>query len=86
MSDTQPAEETLTPHARHILQHLTEIGTWANRGELAKRMQKNKLNKWDIVLLEKLVEGGLIETRKTPFHGPIGFEWQYRITSVEGSP
>jgi hypothetical protein len=49
-------------------------------------MQKNKLNKWDIVLLEKLVEGGLIETRKTPFHGPIGFEWQYRITSVEGSP
>lgn len=85
MADTQSTEETLTPHARHILQHLTEIGTWANRGELAKRMQKNKLNKWDVTLLEKLAESGLIETRKTPFHGPIGFEWQYRIVATEES-
>jgi hypothetical protein len=48
-------------------------------------MQKNKLNKWDVTLLEKLAESGLIETRKTPFHGPIGFEWQYRIAPTEES-
>ena len=41
--------------------------------------------KWDIVLLGKLADAGLIETRQIPHHGPIGYEWQYRAVSIDQS-
>lgn len=36
-----------------------------------------------MVLLDKLAEGGLIETRQIPRHGPIGYEWQYRAVQID---
>lgn len=67
-----------TPKARAILDILREVAGWIGRSELATCLNKNALNKWDIVLLSKLEEAGLIETRQIPHHGPIGYEWQYR--------
>lgn len=71
----------LTPKAQAILDVLQEVGEWIGRSELAKRLNKNALNKWDIVLLSKLGDAGLIEMRQIPHHGPIGYEWQYRAIS-----
>jgi hypothetical protein len=48
---------------------------------LGDTANKNALNKWDIVLLGKLADAGLIETQQVPHHGPIGYEWQYRAKS-----
>ncbi len=68
----------LTPQAQQILDALREVGTWVNRTELAKRVNKTALNKWDVILLAKLVDAGLVETMQIPRHGPIGYEWKYR--------
>jgi hypothetical protein len=68
----------LTPQAQQILEALREAGIWVNRTELAKRVNKTALNKWDVILLAKLVDAGLIETMQIPRHGPIGYEWKYR--------
>ena len=74
-------EYDLTPRAWEHLNALREVGTWIGRSELATRLNRNALNKWDIRLLSKLADAGLIETRRIPHHGPIGYEWQYRAVS-----
>jgi len=73
-----PSETPLTPQAEEILRVLREAGEWMNRAELAKRSGKSALNKWDVILLAKLAEAGLIEVMQVPRHGPIGYEWRYR--------
>ncbi len=78
MNEDQPSESPLTPQARHIYELLSEAGKWVGRAELATKLGKSTLNKWDIALLARLTALGLIESRKIPYHGPIGYEWQYR--------
>ncbi len=77
-----PSPSHLTPQAKKILDELRKAEDWLNRTELAKRVGKSALNKWDIVLLAKLVEAGLIETDQVPRHGPIGYEWKYRAVTA----
>lgn len=78
MSSSSVNPTPLTPQAQQILDALREAGTWVNRTELARRVNKTALNKWDVILLAKLVDAGLIETMQIPRHGPIGYEWKYR--------
>jgi hypothetical protein len=66
-----------------LLEALREANDWINRSELARRTEKSALNKWDMVLLGKLADARLIETRQIPRHGPIGYEWQYRAVQVD---
>jgi hypothetical protein len=79
----QRHDPNLTPQAELLLKALHEAATWINRSELARRTAKSALNKWDFVLLDKLADARLIETRKIPRHGPIGYEWQYRALPVD---
>lgn len=72
----------LTPQAQQLLDALREAEDWINRTELAKRVNKTALNKWDVILLAKLVDAGLIETMQIPRHGPIGYEWKYRAVPL----
>lgn len=74
-----PSSTHLTPQAQQLLDALREAGDWINRTELAKRAGKSALNKWDVILLAKLAAAGLIETMQIPRHGPIGYEWKYRV-------
>jgi len=78
MSSPSPNLIPLTPQAQQILDALHQAADWINRTELAKRLGKTALNKWDVILLAKLVDAGLIETMQIPRHGPIGYEWRYR--------
>lgn len=64
--------------AEKLLSVLQDHDDWINRSCLAQKMQKSALNKWDVVLLNKLAEWDFIDTRKVRHHGPIGYEWQYR--------
>lgn len=82
MSDPKH-ESSLTPQAALLLEALRETNDWMNRSELARRTEKSALNKWDMVLLGKLADAGLIETRQIPRHGPIGYEWQYRAVQID---
>jgi hypothetical protein len=75
----------LTPQGQQILDALRQADGWVGRATLAGKIQKPALNKWDIALLGKLETAGLIETRKVPHHGPIGYEWQYRAVTEEPS-
>lgn len=82
---TNPSEYKPTPKAQELLDALHEAGEWISRSALASKLNKNALNKWDIVLLGKLADAGLIEVRQIPHHGPIGYEWQYRALSKNKS-
>ena len=73
-----PSNYKPTAKAQAILDALIDAGEWIGRSDLAKRLEKKSLNKWDVVLLSKLTEAGLIESQQIPHHGPIGYEWQYR--------
>jgi hypothetical protein len=76
---SQPPDSTeLTPQGQILLNALREADDWINRSAIAKIAGKSALNKWDLVLLERLAEAGLIETKQIPRHGPIGYEWRYR--------
>jgi hypothetical protein len=68
----------LTPCAQQLYDALAKVGNWVNRTELAKLTGNSALNKWDLVLINKLVETGLIEIKQIPHHGLINYEWQYR--------
>ncbi|MDX2141335.1 MAG: hypothetical protein SF123_24835 [Chloroflexota bacterium] len=87
MSSPSTTPTPLTPQAQQILDALREAGTWINRTELARRVNKTTLNKWDVILLSKLVDAGLIETMQSPRHGPISYEWKYRavLSSAENA-
>ncbi len=81
---SQPPDSTpLTPQAQQLLDLVREAEGWVNRTKLARRTGKSSLNKWDLVLLDRLVEAGLIEARQIPRHGPIGYEWQYRAVQTD---
>lgn len=73
----------MTPQTEHLLAVLQRAGKWVNRTELARLAEKSALNKWDLVLLSKLIEARLIESRQIPHHGPIGYEWQYRVVGKD---
>lgn len=77
---SQPTQ--LTPQGQLLLDVLREAGDWVGRAALAVKMKKS-LNKWDIALLGKLASADLIEARKIPHHGPIGYEWQYRALPIQ---
>lgn len=78
MTSQTPDSTELTPQGQMLLDALREAGDWVNRSAIAKMAGKSALNKWDLVLLERLAEMGLIETKQIPRHGPIGYEWRYR--------
>jgi hypothetical protein len=80
----QQPDARLTPMAQKLLNVLQEQDDWINRSCLAQKMQKTALNKWDVVLLNKLAEWDFIDTRKVRHHGPIGYEWQYR--AIQSQP
>lgn len=85
LRDTIMAEEKefkLTPKAELLLEALREAGDWINRTALAASIDKKSLNKWDVILLDKMDTAGLIEIRKIDHHGPIGYEWQYRYANT----
>ena len=80
--DTIMADEKefkLTPKAKQLLEALRKADDWTNRTALATAIEKKSLNKWDVILLDKMDTAGLIEIRKIDHHGPIGYEWQYRF-------
>lgn len=75
----QPPESTeLTQQGQLLLDTLRGAGGWINRSAIARLAEKSALNKWDLILLKRLTEAGLIQTKQIPRHGPIGYEWQYR--------
>ena len=78
---TDPAP--LTPQAQQLLELMREANDWINRSRLARLSGKTALNKWDLVLLERLVETGLIEAKQIPRHGPIAYEWRYRAVQSD---
>jgi hypothetical protein len=73
-----PTPPHLTPQAQHLLDTLCGNENWVNRTELARQVGKSALNKWDVILLAKLVNAGLVEAVQVPRHGPISYEWRYR--------
>ena len=82
---TNSSEYKPTPKAQELLDALRELDEWVSRSTLATKLDKKALNKWDIILLGKLADAGLIEVQQIPHHGPIGYEWQYRAVAIDQS-
>lgn len=83
MTSKYPRPTQITAQGEQLLNILLAEQDWLGRRELAQRMNKTSLNKWDIGLLQKLEDEGKLESRKIPHHSPIGFEWEYR--AITGS-
>ena len=78
----QSSAKKLTPMAEKLLDLLQQQDDWINRSDLAFKLHKSVLNKWDVVLLSRLADNDFIEVRKVSHHGPIGYEWQYRAIQL----
>ena len=68
-----------TLNARKLIAAMYDSADWMTRDELAKALQKNRLNPHDIVLLDRLAVASLIDTRKRDRPRRIGFEFIYRL-------
>lgn len=78
-----PKPASITPQGEELLRVLRDNGRWMNRAQLAQAVGKPELNKWDVGLLIKMADDGLIEARKEPRPGAIGYEWVYRAKQAE---
>jgi len=58
---------------------LYDLADWTDRGTLAARMGKKRLNPHDAALLDRLAAAGLVEVAKRPYHGRHGYEYIYRL-------
>lgn len=79
----EESDHGLTPKAQVLLNALRAAEDWLNRSQLAQGAKKTALNKWDLILLDKLLAARLIEMRQRLRHGPIGYEWQYRAVKSD---
>ena len=86
MAETsKPVAKNTTPQSNFILKTLQSHGVWMTRTEIATKIGKKVLNKWDMALLDLLISQRLVEVEKQKFQGGIGFAWMYRATAKEGS-
>lgn len=78
-----PEPASVTPRGQDILDALRASGEWMTRPQIAAAIQRPDLNKWDIGLLNKLVDDGLVESRKVERTTGIMFAWEYRAIGGE---
>lgn len=68
----------LTAHAQTLLGIVRAADGWINRQYIAQQLGRRKLNVWDTKLLDDMAEADVIQRRKNPISGGIGFEYQYK--------
>ena len=69
----------LTEHAATLLEIIRRAnGEIVTRSDIAKVLDKTRLNVWETKLLDDLIGEGYIEGGKKPVKSPMGYEWQYR--------
>lgn len=73
----------MTPQSDRIMDILLENKGWMTRSEIATVMNKNRLNVWDVALLDMLVEEKLIAKEQHKITGGIGFAWKYKAITAE---
>lgn len=53
-------------------------GQWVSRSDIAKALDKKRLNGTDLAYLEIMALNGLIEEKKIDDSTPIGYQWMYK--------
>ncbi|MBZ0293848.1 MAG: hypothetical protein K8L99_14880 [Anaerolineae bacterium] len=77
--EPQHQSPPITDHALKLLEVLqAQTGQWLNRKAIAEGVGKRRLTPYDIELLQRLVDEGLVEIGKRPNPTPIGYEYAYR--------
>jgi hypothetical protein len=70
--------------SRKLLEVLTsKSGLWMKRSEIARGLNKARLNQYEIAALDFMASQGLIDYRKQNNQTPIGYHWEYRAHNVE---
>jgi hypothetical protein len=63
-----------------ILKAIRDLGAgWHGRAEIAKALDKKRLYTEDVLVLDHLVEKGLLEIQRQDIEGPIPVRWEYRL-------
>jgi hypothetical protein len=79
MTDDNLTEDRLTEHGEKLLAIIrSRGGEIVTRSDIAKALDKTRLNVWDVALLDKMAGQGMIEATKRKIKSPIGYEWVYR--------
>lgn len=81
---SKPVAKNTTPKSDFILDALRSQDAWMSRADIAAKMGKKVLNKWDMALLELLISQGLVQVEKRQVHGGIGFAWMYKAVRRDG--
>lgn len=72
-------DQHLTEQAQDLLEIIqAAAGGWLRRSDIARIQEKARLNVWDVKLLDRLQDAGLIEIQRRPFPGAVGYVWAYR--------
>jgi hypothetical protein len=72
-------ETPLSAQAERVLTALQAVGDqWLSRSQIAKQLNKSRLNPYELAALDLLVEQGKVEVQKQEKTGYIDFQWVYR--------
>lgn len=67
MTPNRPEAKSVTPQGFDLLAIIRQAGAGGiSRKELAAKLNKKRLNVWDVALLEKLVSEGLADVQMRP--------------------
>jgi hypothetical protein len=76
--NNQVHAQNITPQAEVIFEIVQGTDTWITRREIARKLEKNRLNPWDIALLEKLADEDYIEINRRLRSDKVTLEYIYR--------
>jgi hypothetical protein len=72
----------ITGRANLLLNAMKETQNWMSRAQLAHATGKRNLSPHDIMLLDRLIEYGIIEKRERESNTPVGIAFDYRLKAV----
>lgn len=74
-----PVPEVITGRGQQLLDAIRAKGDWISRAELGRASGKRRLSPHDLVLLDRMVNAGLLEKRERASNTPIGTAFEYRV-------
>lgn len=71
---------TIAEREKEMLRAMKALGAgWHDRTELAIKLKKNRLAPEQVIMLDLLVEKGVLEKSMQPTHRPHIYRWLYKI-------
>ena len=75
----KPGTTRIARQLRRVLR--TQPGRWWTHQDIASAIERKRLNPNHIAQLQNMSGAGLIDSRKVDAPGPLGYQWEYRVSN-----